>query len=361
MALSLAQAKLNAPFGSWDLDIGKAKVIADSTGLFISDIRSLWLYTARSPQANQSYFVKIVEVGGDQFHPGGGWSSQDEMKAYNTRILTREILFMTMAGEDCSVQPVGRVYDQGALCGVVTPLEMILKLTETSHILGLKEDSVPTSNLPPKEHIQDLQDLVKRLHQKGIIHGDIKPHNLLRRKKDSHLIFCDFATAALESANQKPLGSTAEYNSPFRANIATGIYPLTKADDLYATGITMWQIYTGLTPFDNVDADFMDEVIASGCQPNLLAVDDKYVREFINSYLEAGNPPLQLADGQTARSWPVCVEATVVFADCAQATSALHTYETVVHCDGCQNGKCAQRYCVPGVVSSVDKVKCQAC
>jgi hypothetical protein len=136
---------------------------------------------------------------------------------------------------------------------------------------------------------------------------------------------------------------------------------LTKADDLYATGITMWHLYTGMIPFEGVDDEYMDAVIASGFQPNLWAVNDKGVRELIESNLEAGNPALELPDGQTAKSWQVCVEATVVFADCSQANATPHTYKAAVHCDGCQDGKCVQKYSVPGLVGSIVSVNCRSC
>ena len=81
---------------------------------------------------------------------------------------------------------------------------------------------------------------------------------------------CDFGCAALESWNGGQLGCTTQYVSPFRTLMRDA--PLAKADDLYATGITMWQLYTGREPFDDVDPEFLEDVIASGFQPNLLAV-----------------------------------------------------------------------------------------
>lgn len=80
--------------------------------------------------------------------------------------------------------------------------------------------------------------------------------------------------------------------------------PLAKADGLYMTGITVWELYTGHEPFHDFDDDFLEDVIASGFQPNLLAVYDNTIRQLIVSYLEAGNPPMP--EGRTLRGNCIC-------------------------------------------------------
>ena len=64
---------------------------------------------------------------------------------------------------------------------------------------------------------------------------------------------------------------------------------LTKAEDLYATVISMWEIYTGHIPFPDVDDDTVEDIIKSG---NITLINNVMVAELIASYLDCGNRSL---------------------------------------------------------------------
>ena len=297
--------------------------------------RSFWIYDG-------IYFVKMIENG-----PKG----DEELEQDRVHSLEREVSMMLLAG-DCAVQPVGRVYLRGTLCGIIMPLG--IAISQDVSFMNLPQP--PVGSIPPPEHlIKELTQLVFSLHAKGIIHSDIKPSNLILDKTSSRLLLCDFGCAALEGRDGGQLGCTMQYVSPFRTLMPDA--PLAKADDLYATGITMWQLYTGREPFDDIDHLFLEDVIASGFQPNLLAVDDTTIRERIAFYLETGNPPLP--DGRTYRGKDACVTARVVFADCVAVPP--HSYEWTVHCGGCNSEECKQLYQVPDVLSHCQKEKCTVC
>ncbi len=66
--------------------------------------------------------------------------------------------------------------------------------------------------------------------------------------------------------------------------------PLTRADDMYAAGVTIWHIYTGHLPFENIDEGDLDLLIANGLRPDLSVIDDEAVRALICTYLQAGEP-----------------------------------------------------------------------
>ena len=288
------------------------------------------------------YFVKMIENG-----PKG----DEELEQDRVHTLEREFSMMLLAG-DCAVQPVGQVHLRGTLCGIVMPLGIAISQDVSfTNVPQPPVGSIP----PPRRLIEELIQLVFSLHAKGIIHNDIKPSNLIIDKTSSRLLLCDFGCAALEGRDGGQLGCTTQYVSPFRRLMWDA--PLAKADDLYATGITMWQLYTGREPFDEVNCDFLEHVIASGFQPNLLAVDDTTIRELIASYLDGGNPPLP--DGRTYRGKGVCVTARVVFAHCVAVPP--HSYERIVHCEGCNSEECKELYQVPDVLSHCQKEKCTEC
>jgi hypothetical protein len=88
----------------------------------------------------------------------------------------------------------------------------------------------------------------------------------------------------LESDSEPPCrrASTTRYASP--SSLKTGSF-LTRADDLYAAGVTIWHIYTGRLPFEYVDEDDLDLLI-EGLRPDLNLIDDEVVRALICKYLD---------------------------------------------------------------------------
>lgn len=87
------------------------------------------------------------------------------------------------------------------------------------------------------------------LHQNALLHGDIKPANCLLAA-DGHLVFVDFGLSALASQTpQGLLAGTPQYLAP---EVIRG-EPQTPASDLYAFGVTLFQVKTGF-PYANTPA-----------------------------------------------------------------------------------------------------------
>lgn len=117
-----------------------------------------------------------------------------------------------------------------------------------------------------------------RAHRMGIVHRDIRPENimLVRRDDDPEVVkVLDFGIARIETeaatdASSEPLtrvGSvlgTPEYMSPEQA---VG-EPATAASDLYALGIVLYEMLTGVRPFDG-DASTMMTMHLVGQVPTM--------------------------------------------------------------------------------------------
>lgn len=56
---------------------------------------------------------------------------------------------------------------------------------------------------------------------------------------------------------------------------------------MYAAGVTIWHIYMGHLPFENIDEVDLDLLIAEGLRPDLSVIDDEAVRALICTYLQA--------------------------------------------------------------------------
>ncbi|KAF8749435.1 Protein kinase domain [Rhizoctonia solani] len=136
--------------------------------------------------------------------------------------------------------------------------------------------------------------LVSYTHSKGLIHGDIKPSNILRCS-DGSLRFCDFAEATKKGSSMLPRGFTPQYAAP--ALLSGNPRPLTVAEDLYSLGITIWEIYTGQIPFAGVDEDTLEDLIRSGGQPDMSLIDDANILALITTSLEATDKQLDPCSG----------------------------------------------------------------
>jgi beta-lactam-binding protein with PASTA domain/tRNA A-37 threonylcarbamoyl transferase component Bud32 len=122
---------------------------------------------------------------------------------------------------------------------------------------SLKELIMTRGALPISTAIAYARQLLEALrfaHRHGIIHRDIKPHNVLvsadERVKghEPRLKVTDFGIARHGASQMTEAGSimgTAQYLSPEQARGA----PVTAASDLYSAGVVLYEMLTGKVPF----------------------------------------------------------------------------------------------------------------
>jgi serine/threonine protein kinase len=185
----------------------------------------------------------------------------------------RELEMMKLAG-DCSITPVGRVFQRGRMVGIVMHL-------------GQSIDPSLLHASAKRQRMMELIDLVISLHDKGLLHGDIKLANLLIAP-DGSLRFCDFEGCQEESIATPPEEATLNWLSPARLRNIDSDMPQSRQDDFYALGLTIWELFTGKVPFAGLREDEVERKILAGESVDISKIQETDVREIVEKYLAIG-------------------------------------------------------------------------
>lgn len=151
--------------------------------------------------------------------------------------------------------------------------------------------------------LQEILEILEFVHQQNVIHRDINPRNLIRRKQDNKLVLIDFG-AVKRISTQIINGAT----SNFTVAIGTpGYLPSEQANgnpklssDIYAVGMIGIQALTGLFPNELPEDSKTSEIIwrnHSSVSTPLANVLDKMVRyDFRQRYQSAAEALQALKD-----------------------------------------------------------------
>ncbi|CAK8563046.1 unnamed protein product [Lathyrus sativus] len=107
-------------------------------------------------------------------------------------------------------------------------------------------------SVPPKQVLELALDIARGmqyLHSQGILHRDLKSENLLL-DEDMCVKVADFGISCLESQTGSAKGFTGTYRWMAPEMIREKRH--TKKVDVYSFAIVLWELITGLTPFDNM-------------------------------------------------------------------------------------------------------------
>jgi serine/threonine protein kinase/tetratricopeptide (TPR) repeat protein len=114
-----------------------------------------------------------------------------------------------------------------------------------------------TGKLAPAEALEIARGLCAGLsaaHRSGIVHGDLKSNNIILCRKDDESnqpVITDFGLASGANQTSGEYGGTPAYMAPelWRGEKAS------KASDIYALGVILYEMVTGRLPFESKSVD----------------------------------------------------------------------------------------------------------
>jgi serine/threonine protein kinase len=164
-------------------------------------------------------------------------------------------------------------------------------------MMDLATPIIPTT-LPPLQRrgiMHQMIRTVQQLHSKRIVYGDVKLENMLLDNL-GRLRLCDFCEARYVDEDEHVWdgSSTLHFESPNRLLRAQQFGrdppPPIMEDDLYGLGLSIWQLYTGKIPHEDVAGDDLElkEKQSNGKTVNVAAVHDQEARGIITRLLCKG-------------------------------------------------------------------------
>lgn len=155
--------------------------------------------------------------------------------------------------------------------------------------------------------LKDVLQVLSFIHQRGVIHGDIKPSNLIQRQSDNKIILIDFAQfkqiVTLDINGQKIVvkpGGTDGYMPPEQLQ-----NKLKPCSDIYALGMTAIQALTGESP-EQLQKDSQEEIIwrnQAQVSRKLAIILDKMVRFQSSKRYQSAQEVLDALNDLNGRRW----------------------------------------------------------
>ncbi|XP_031561234.1 serine/threonine-protein kinase mos-like [Actinia tenebrosa] len=163
---------------------------------------------------------------------------------------------------------------------------IIMEYAGDRNLQNVINDSFESLTAPRRTKFAlDIAHALDYAHEKGIVHLDLKPSNVMVSCED-HCKLADFGCCQAVEVNDKPasptksnLTGTYAYRAP---ELLRGECPTTKAD-IYSYGICLWQMLTRELPYGNQNQHvIIFGVVAYQLRPKLSGEINTCDEEYVN-------------------------------------------------------------------------------
>jgi serine/threonine protein kinase/Tol biopolymer transport system component len=141
---------------------------------------------------------------------------------------------------------------------------------------------VRETKIAPKDCVPIIQQVAAALdhiHQRGLIHRDVKPHNILFDEAGDAFL-SDFSIASVRAAQAEMTGSTvpgmAAYVAPEMLDPEAILLP---SADIYSLGVTLFHMLTGSVPFQADTPDEQAQMHLTAPVPSLQRFDPNLTQD----------------------------------------------------------------------------------
>ena len=138
------------------------------------------------------------------------------------------------------------VYDRGSHDGTYY---IVMEYLPGRTLKQVIRDEAPLDPVRAIEITIQILRAARFAHRRGVIHRDLKPHNVMVEDDSDHIKVTDFGIARAGASDMTETGSimgTAQYLSPEQAQG----HAVSTPSDLYSVGVVLYELLTGRVPFD---------------------------------------------------------------------------------------------------------------
>lgn len=175
-------------------------------------------------------------------------------KKYVAKLYRRDVAIkdeVTAALKTISSPHVAKLFDAGTYNGL--PFEIIPYYEQGS----LQGRTFSFEELRSRI-IPSLNEGLHVLHENGIIHKDLKPSNIMLCDNEEDVVIIDFGISSVKDGSNTIIvtqtGMTPEYSA-----METFRNLFLEESDYYSLGITLYELFTGRTPYSNLSSE--DEIV----------------------------------------------------------------------------------------------------
>lgn len=173
-------------------------------------------------------------------------------KIYKRKFAVKKEVLDALANIDCPY--VAKVRESFDLNGY--PVEIIPYYKN-----GSLQNTLCTFDELKDVIIPDVTEALRALHAAGILHKDVKPANLMRCDDGKHIALIDFGISSVLEEGRTVLitrtGMTPEYSAP-----ETFKNIFLEESDYYSLGITLFELFSGRTPYANMTAEEIEQYVS---------------------------------------------------------------------------------------------------